>query len=620
MKKSIAVLMLMLMVAINMAATPLYTLKEGAVGSYSVDEKPGISDYEWRVFTDPQLLSYAGSDQAVVSSSGVGNEVKVTWHKPGQYYLAIFTTGENGCTNTMAFHFEVTANDDFVAIDDNVVLYVGHEKPINVLDNDIDNLNVMDTTSLISVQDPENGNVLPNSDGTFTYIPNPGFTGIDSFQYQICTSDQLPGCATAWTYIDVRENQPPELNDVYLTATFETDSVYRLWNNAYDPEGMLDSTSITLVDSAKLGELVVLENAGDVIYSLGNCIAGVDSFSYVIYDQLGAVSDTARVYVDIILDATRDSDYDGIPDIIEDLDGDGNPCNNDTDGDGIPNYRDVDDDDDGLLTIHEDIDGNDDPTNDDTDGDGIPNYLDTDDDGDCMPTDEEIAWNDGDVSFDLDGDGILNYLDPDDNGCGIASCDQMQDLDNNGILDRHEIWNSTAVDDYLTVGINEIIEMPVLDNDSSRMVSETITIIEYPYNGTAYVNEWYGITYTPNIDFEGEDSLIYSVCDYYNICDTAVVIINVRDLISPPELFTPNNDGDNDRYVIKGLERYPDNHFIVYNRWGNKIYEQSGYYNDWDGFSNVRSAVGNKKLPIGVYYYILKYGEKEKAGALFLER
>jgi gliding motility-associated-like protein len=621
MKKLIAVLMLMLMAAINMAATPLYTLKQGAVGNYLIDEKPGILEYEWRVFTDAQLLNPAGTGDIELSTSVAGNEVQVTWHEPGQYYLTVFATGENGCVNTMAFPFEITPPGDFIAINDSLMFYSGHEEPIPVFDNDIDNLNLRDTTSLVATRDPENGNTVPNDDGTFTYIPNPDFTsGIDSFEYQVCTVEEPSECVTAWVYIEIRENQPPELNNVYLTATFETDSVYRLWSNAYDPEGMLDSTSITLVDSAKLGELVVLENAGGVIYSLGNCIAGVDSFSYVIYDQLGAVSDTARVYVDIILDANRDSDFDGIPDIVEDLDGDGNPCTDDTDGDGLPNYQDVDDDGDGILTTNEDIDGDGDPANDDTDGDGIPNYLDTDDDDDCMLTAEEIAGNDGAQWADLDQNGVPDVLDDDDNGDGISSCDQMQDLDDNGILDRSEIWNSAAIADFITVGINETINMPVLLNDSSQMVASTLTIEEYPFNGTAMVNSNNEITYTPDLDYEGLDSMVYRVCDLYDICDTTMVTIHVKDLITPPELFTPNGDGDNDRYLIRGLERYPGNNFIVYNRWGNKVYEKTEYYDDWDGMANVRSAIGNKKLPVGVYYYILNYGGKEKSGALFLER
>ena len=70
-----------------------------------------------------------------------------------------------------------------------------------------------------------------------------------------------------------------------------------------------------------------------------------------------------------------DHDADGILSFDEDVDGDGNPFNDDTDGDGIANFADIDDDGDGVYTINEyDTDG--DGTPDDTDGDGIPDYLD----------------------------------------------------------------------------------------------------------------------------------------------------------------------------------------------------------------------------------------------------
>ena len=72
-----------------------------------------------------------------------------------------------------------------------------------------------------------------------------------------------------------------------------------------------------------------------------------------------------------------DHDNDGILSINEDPDGDGNPFNDDTDEDRIPNYRDSDDDGDGTLTKKEyDRDG--DGVPDDYDNDGIPDYLDQD--------------------------------------------------------------------------------------------------------------------------------------------------------------------------------------------------------------------------------------------------
>ena len=72
-----------------------------------------------------------------------------------------------------------------------------------------------------------------------------------------------------------------------------------------------------------------------------------------------------------------DHDNDSVLTIIEDLNGDHDFNNDDTDSDNIPNFLDDDDDGDGVLTINE-YDLNKDGIPDDTDGDGIPDYLDLD--------------------------------------------------------------------------------------------------------------------------------------------------------------------------------------------------------------------------------------------------
>ncbi len=93
----------------------------------------------------------------------------------------------------------------------------------------------------------------------------------------------------------------------------------------------------------------------------------------------------------------------------EDLDDDGDGIGNkaegsnlepptDTDGDGIPDYQDPDDDNDGIDTADE--------LKEDADGDGKVNYLDDDDDGDGIPTADELP-----VTKDSDGDGVPDYLD-----------------------------------------------------------------------------------------------------------------------------------------------------------------------------------------------------------------
>lgn len=72
-----------------------------------------------------------------------------------------------------------------------------------------------------------------------------------------------------------------------------------------------------------------------------------------------------------------DGDSDGVFSMKEDIDKDGNPRNDDTDNDGVPNYIDVDDDGDGILTKDEDKNGDGDPSNDFSDPENptLPDYL-----------------------------------------------------------------------------------------------------------------------------------------------------------------------------------------------------------------------------------------------------
>ncbi|UII81180.1 gliding motility-associated C-terminal domain-containing protein [Flagellimonas sp. CMM7] len=74
--------------------------------------------------------------------------------------------------------------------------------------------------------------------------------------------------------------------------------------------------------------------------------------------------------------------------------------------------------------------------------------------------------------------------------------------------------------------------------------------------------------------------------------------------------FSPNGDGVNEFFKIDCISRYPNNVLQVYNRWGNIVYEQRSYGNDWDGTSNGRATVQKGDLlPVGTYYYVLDLGD-----------
>jgi gliding motility-associated-like protein len=68
--------------------------------------------------------------------------------------------------------------------------------------------------------------------------------------------------------------------------------------------------------------------------------------------------------------------------------------------------------------------------------------------------------------------------------------------------------------------------------------------------------------------------------------------------------FSPNGDGVNDNFTIEGIEEYPNNNLLIFNRWGNRVLLKSGYLNDWSGTWD-----GDKMLPDGTYFYILELND-----------
>lgn len=83
---------------------------------------------------------------------------------------------------------------------------------------------------------------------------------------------------------------------------------------------------------------------------------------------------------------------------------------------------------------------------------------------------------------------------------------------------------------------------------------------------------------------------------------TSAIEIDVPEPIGEllvPNVFTPNGDGDNDFFVVSGIDGTKDYNIKIFNRWGNKVYETTDVQSHWDG--------GNHHE--GVYYYILSFTE-----------
>jgi gliding motility-associated-like protein len=153
------------------------------------------------------------------------------------------------------------------------------------------------------------------------------------------------------------------------------------------------------------------------------------------------------------------------------------------------------------------------------------------------------------------------------------------------------------------------IEIDVIDNDSDPDGDDFNITEATAQNGDVVISNNM-LIYTPLEGWCGMDTVTYVICDIYNACDTAIVVIEVECELELfiPEGFSPNGDGVNDVFEIIGLEYYPDNRLTVYNRWGHKVYDAKNYQNDWDGRSEAALTLGSGLLPEGTYFLVFEPG------------
>lgn len=130
-------------------------------------------------------------------------------------------------------------------------------------------------------------------------------------------------------------------------------------------------------------------------------------------------------------------------------------------------------------------------------------------------------------------------------------------------------------------------------------------ILDATQTSLGHLFQWSNGYTSPMITLVDMDAGIYMYsvdvigCD--TVSDSITVVVLPCDL-TIPNIITPNSDGINDVFKVINLEFYPNSVLTVYNRWGNKVYENSNYQCDWDG----------EDAPDGTYFFILKANEGEE--------
>ncbi|MEM6718724.1 MAG: Calx-beta domain-containing protein [Bacteroidota bacterium] len=271
-------------------------------------------------------------------------------------------------------------------VDDN-----GNPLAYNELDLYSSLLNTTGTYGFTNGAGVECGLVPANEELTVT-VPNPLCQG-DPFSTTIG-----PFSASGNVTITVPQNQ----NTTTFTGTFAN----------CDGNDVTDGYIQLFINGNS--EIIPVTN-GTINYTISYCdildysLKGVDIINNQVTDVIsGTLDGNTTVDLGILSSCTgfEDTDGDGVFDTFEDVNGNNDLNDDDTDDDGIPNYQDADDDGDGINTADEDYDGDGDPTNEDSDGDQIPDYLDAED---VMAFFAEVAGTGCDpVEFDLNAIADMN--------------------------------------------------------------------------------------------------------------------------------------------------------------------------------------------------------------------
>lgn len=461
-----------------------------------------------------------------------------------------------------------------------------------VLENDSDPDG--DDISIVSFDSTTTGGgkVLLNDDGSFTYTPDEGFEGTDTFTYEI--SDEIDSTDIANVSIivsDTVNTNPVAADDQFSTGIDQELNV--------DPPGVLandgdpDGDDITIVrhDTTSVeGGTVVVTPDGGIDYTPPDGFEGEDEFDYVISDELGG-TDTATVSISVIMDAT-------------------NPTANDdlytTDKNTVLNI-----DAPGVLANDHDPNG---------DVLSVVDYDQTGTDGGSIELnpDGSFVYT---PATDSTGTDTFSYVVSDGNGNSDTALVHVNVIDpgtggENSPPDAVDDEYTTDQDTELEV---DDIEEGVLANDSDPD-GDSIAVVEVidgitAQGGRITINSDGTLNYVPRLGYVGTDTYEYTVCDDQDpmLCDSATIFFMVEEL--PLEIFnafSPNGDGVNDTWVIQGITSYPENVVQIFNRWGNLIFEAEGYDNTakvWNGESTEGIVYGDNEVPDGAYYYVINLGD-----------
>ncbi len=248
------------------------------------------------------------------------------------------------------------------------------------------------------------------------------------------------------------------------------------------------------------------------------------------------------------------------------------------------------------------------------------------------PYEEEITILCGDVVPDAP---VLNFT----GGCGDYEIVFNEEIENSSDSDDFMIIRTWDVTDSCdnTASFEQLIFVlqPQLQEVTIDICveEEAINLLDYLPEGFDANGEFMVLEGAVTINGSMFDPLDHQP-DEYKIAYTSLggeckyyvdftIIVNTdcvpcgRDEIEISKAITPNGDGVNDTFEIRGVEFCQFTFDVVlFNRWGNKVAEVMDYQNTWGGEAPDGSFGSSGMLPAGTYYYIIYATDTETGNKL----
>ncbi|MES2139571.1 MAG: gliding motility-associated C-terminal domain-containing protein [Bacteroidota bacterium] len=199
------------------------------------------------------------------------------------------------------------------------------------------------------------------------------------------------------------------------------------------------------------------------------------------------------------------------------------------------------------------------------------------------------SWSNGATTEDLTGISAGEYFVIINDAAGCT------------ILDTVNITQSTPIVLNLTSPV-------YFDNFNVSSFQGTNGAIDLSVKGgqPTYIYSWSNNATTEDLSNIVAGSYNVTVTDSLGCKISGSIVLAGPMPLEMPTGFSPNGDGRNDKFIIRGIDVYPNNHISIFNRWGNIVYQSDGYHNQWDGLNNKGDA-----LPAATYFVIVEINNKE---------